>query len=113
MKTLKWSLVYLAAMVLSGCYTQFAVTRDEPEAVADTEQVDMLQPPPTAIIVEPVYNPEPPPYYALPFVGVPSQGSVVQTPPESPKRDIGNTRSGSGSSSDANTRQIGQDRKAR
>ena len=113
MKTLKWSLVYLAAMVLSGCYTQFALTRDEPEAVADTEQVDMLQSTPTAIIVEPVQNPGPPPYYEPPFVGAPSPGPVAQTPPESSKRDIGNTRSGSGSSSDTNTRQIDQDRKAR
>ena len=100
-------------MVLSGCYTQFAVTRDEPEAVADTEQVEAYQPPPTVIIVEPVFNPDPPPYYAPPHVGVPSQGSVVQTPPESTKRDIGNTRSGSGSDTNTNTRPIGQDRKAR
>lgn len=111
MKTLTMFLVILVAILLGGCYTQFVVTRDEPEAVAETPQPVTAQPPPVVIIVEPIPNPEPPPDYAPPVVAVPSPAPVMQTPPESPRRDIGNNRTGPGT--ETNTRPIGQDRKAR
>ena len=111
MKTPRLSLVVLVAMLFGGCYTQLAVTRDEPESVVDAQQAEIIQPLPTVIVVVPILNSVPPPYYPFPVVGIPAPGSVTQGQAESPKRDFGNTRTGSGS--DANTRPIVRERGGR
>jgi len=91
MKALGHSLALAAAMILGGCYTQLAITNDEPAPLADTPSTEVIQPGPTVVIIEPVLVPIAPPYVPLPVGGV----SIPAPPAQSPSRDIGNHRTDS------------------
>lgn len=89
--------VALGAMLVSGCYTQLALNNDDSEAVADSEWTEVVQPPPTAIFVEPIYVPIRPSFAPLPVATRSGSGTGTQTSPQPSQRDIGSQRSGSSS----------------
>jgi hypothetical protein len=115
MKTPGLLLVVLAAMLLSGCYTQLALNSDEPEPVAEAQSPEIIQPPPVVIIWEPVFNPDPPSYYPPPLAGAAAPAPAIPQKPDSPTRDIGNHRPDSGRSeaTDSGTRTTGSTRGGR
>ncbi len=85
----------LGSMLLTGCYTQLALNNDEPDATVDTQAAEIIEPPPTAVIVEPVYVPIRPPIFRPPIAATSAPGTVSEPSPQPTHRDIGNERTGS------------------
>lgn len=110
MNFIRKSLLLASTTILGGCYTQLAVNSEEPAVAYDTPTVEIFQPPPVIIIVDPVISP-PPVYEPLP-VGVVTRPAPAQ---QSPSRDIGNHRSDSGRSGsrDSDNRTTGPGRGGR
>lgn len=73
------------------------LNNDDSEAVADSEWTEVVQPPPTAIFVEPIYVPIRPSFAPLPVATRSGSGTGTQTSPQPSQRDIGSQRSGSSS----------------
>jgi hypothetical protein len=88
--------VVLGAVLIGGCYTQLALNNDDTEAVTDSESTEVVQPTPTAVVVEPIYVPVRPPISRLPIATTSTPGAVTQPSPQ-PIREIGNERTGSSS----------------
>ena len=82
------------SLLLSGCYTQFALKDDDSEAVADSQSTLIDEPPPTVIVIEPVFVPVVPPQYPPPIIGSPAPVSGNPPAPVPPRREIGNHRTG-------------------
>jgi ABC-type Fe3+-hydroxamate transport system substrate-binding protein len=107
MKLLGSFLVLLVSVLIAGCYTQLAITDDEPETVPVPQATEIVEPPPVVVVMEPILEIPPPPYFPPPAVVVPAPAPVAQPQPEASRREIGNHRSGSSESksgsSDART----------
>lgn len=89
--------VILGSILLTSCYTELALNNDEPDAAVDTQATEIIEPPPTAVIVEPVYVPIRPPVFRPPVAATPAPGVATQPSPQPSHRDIGNQRTGSSS----------------
>ena len=78
-------------MLLGGCYTELALTHDEPQVAVDVQSIEIIEPP-TTVIMEPIFIPVQPsrPYNPPPVVVAPAATANPQ--PVSPSRDFGNTR---------------------
>jgi hypothetical protein len=91
MKTLGLFLAASLGVLLGGCYTELATTRNESEASVDTQSTDSVVQPAT-VLVEQIFVPVPPPRPFNPPPVVVGPAATVSPPPTSPSRDFGNTR---------------------
>lgn len=90
------SAAVLGAVLFSGCYTQLALNTDDSEGIPDSDAIEVVQPAPVGVIVEPIYVPVQPPPVRLPVAT--TSGSQPQAPPQPSIREIGSQRTGSASS---------------
>ena len=90
----------IGSLLISGCYTQLAITSDEPEETAASEPTSIYQPAPTAIAFESaIIFPVTIQNYPSPVAITSSPGPVAQPQSTSGYRETGNQRSAPSSTS--------------
>lgn len=103
MKPLESSLLALAmgifgSLLISGCYTQLAITSDEPAEADHPEPTSIYQPPPTAVVLEGrIFLPVEIQNSPLPVAATASSGSAARPQSTSEHRETGNQRTASSS----------------
>lgn len=96
MKTIGLLTIFSLMILVSGCYTQLALTDDQTDDSLAVESTTVQGPPAVGVVLEPVFIPVGRPHDLPQALKAPSPAPAPQVQPVQQKREIGNQRSSAG-----------------